>query len=207
MKIGAARYTLSALFHTIREGRPPRPHPTLSPENMKEGRIDMTPQETLREVAALRHSFHANQRLRLEFLASVSKLLRDYGIQASDELLGSLIVSVPEEVLNGHHNGNGAQASSERMSPPPDPPHSPDRVAVPPATGDRSAVPPASPGRTYPPPVSPDRSAQPPASADRSALPPSPATRSAVPPAPADRSAMPPAPADRSALPPRSPSE
>ena len=132
----------------------------------------MTPQETLREVAALRHSFHANQRLRLEFLASVSKLLRDYGVQASDELLSSLIVSVPEEVLNGHQNGNGAQASSERMSPPPDPPASPDRTAVPPATGDRSAFPPKSP--------------------DRSAAPPAPASRSAAPPAPAERTYPPP---------------
>lgn len=123
----------------------------------------MTPQETLREVAALRHSFHANQRLRLEFLASVSKLLRDYGVEASDELLASLILSVPEEVLNGHQNGNGAQASSEKSAPPPHPPDSPDRTALPPATADR----------TYSPPVSPDRTAEPPVPPPgRSALPP-----------------------------------
>lgn len=46
----------------------------------------MQTQETLQEIAALRHNFHVNHRLRLEFLGSLSKLFRDYGIQASDEL-------------------------------------------------------------------------------------------------------------------------
>ena len=147
----------------------------------------MTPQETLREVAALRHSFHANQRLRLEFLASVSKLLRDYGVEASDELLSSLILSVPEEVLNGQQNGHGAQASAERSAPPPYPPDSPDSVAAPPASGDRSALPPRSPDRTAEPPIPPPG-------------------RSAAPPAPAERAVPPPASPDSSALPPRSPS-
>jgi hypothetical protein len=58
----------------------------------------MERQETLREIAALRHNLHVNSRLRLEFLANISKLLRDYGISADDELLSSLILAVPEEL-------------------------------------------------------------------------------------------------------------
>jgi hypothetical protein len=58
----------------------------------------MERQEALREIAALRHNLHINSRLRLEFLASLSKLLREYGISADDELLSSLILAVPEEL-------------------------------------------------------------------------------------------------------------
>jgi hypothetical protein len=58
----------------------------------------MERQETLREIAALRHNLHINSRLRLEFLASLSKLLREYGISADDELLSSLILAVPAEL-------------------------------------------------------------------------------------------------------------
>ena len=142
----------------------------------------METQETLHQAAALRHSFHANHRLRLEFLGNLSKLLRDYGIETSDELLGSLVLSVPEEILTEHQNGNGnghqlAQATSDY----------------------RAAVPPSSPGRTSPPPVSPDRTAHPPDSPDRAAVPPK--SPSAVP--PKSPSAVPPR--SPSALPPKSP--
>lgn len=58
----------------------------------------MEREETLREIAALRHNLHINSRLRLEFLASLSKLLREYGISADDELLSSLILAVPGEL-------------------------------------------------------------------------------------------------------------
>src|SRR5690349_6314537 len=58
----------------------------------------MQREETLREIAALRHNLHINSRLRLEFLASISKLLRDYGITADDQLLGSLILAIPDEL-------------------------------------------------------------------------------------------------------------
>ena len=58
----------------------------------------MERQETLREVAALRHNLHINGRLRLEFLGGLSKLLREYGVTANDELSGSLILALPYEL-------------------------------------------------------------------------------------------------------------
>ena len=87
----------------------------------------MQNQESIGEIAALRHALHVNHRLRLEFLGGLSKLLREYGLQVSDELLGSLILSVPEEVLNGNgssrlgavgYSDSGEPASSPSPEPP-----------------------------------------------------------------------------------------
>jgi len=58
----------------------------------------MEKHKTLREVSALRHHLHINSGLRLEFLASIARLLREYGIKADDELLNSLILAVPDEL-------------------------------------------------------------------------------------------------------------
>jgi hypothetical protein len=195
LKNRGGMYKLSALFN-----RPKLYVLALNIDSFKQAKgvhNSMQTQETLQEVAALRHNFHVNHRLRLEFLGSLSKLFRDYGIQASDELLGSLVLSVPEEILSGPQNGNGnghhtAHASSD---------------------SEKTAVPPAAPGRTSPPPVSPDR-AMPPRSPDRTAVPPAAPGKTAVPPASPDRTAVPPAApgakpsppaAPGSALPPRSP--
>ena len=101
----------------------------------------MERQETLREIAALRHNLHVNNRLRLEFLANISKLLRDYGISADDELLSSLILAVPEELW----------AKEEPPMPPvaPMPPESPtpeDEPSMPPVSPDDDvAMPPVAP--------------------------------------------------------------
>jgi hypothetical protein len=95
----------------------------------------MERQEALREIAALRHNLHINSRLRLEFLANISKLLRDYGISADDELLSSLILAVPEELW----------AKDPPMPPiapmPPDAPAPPDA----PTPEDEPSMPPVSP--------------------------------------------------------------
>jgi len=91
----------------------------------------MQREETLREIAALRHSLHVNNRLRLEFLASISKLLRDYGITADDELLSSLILAVPDEL----------SAQSEA----PMPPTSPQEEPMPPTSPEEEPMPPEEP--------------------------------------------------------------
>src|SRR5205085_179814 len=91
----------------------------------------MQREETLREIAALRHNLHINNRLRLEFLASISKLLRDYGITADDELLGSLILAVPDE-LSAQDNA-------------PMPPASPDDEPMPPLAPEEEPMPPEAP--------------------------------------------------------------
>lgn len=68
---------------------------------------DLTAYEDLREIAALRHSFHIDGRLRLEFLSTVSRLLREYEVPVSNRLLSSLVLAVPDELAdgNGHENG------------------------------------------------------------------------------------------------------
>ena len=91
----------------------------------------MQREETLREIAALRHNLHVNNRLRLEFLASISKLLRDYGITADDELLSTLILAVPEEL----------SAQDEA----PMPPTSPDVEPMPPTAPEEEPMPPEAP--------------------------------------------------------------
>jgi hypothetical protein len=66
--------------------------------------------ENLREVAALRHSFHIDGRLRLEFLSTVSKLLREHEVPVSNRLLSSLVLAVSDELTN--ENGHDTYAHS-----------------------------------------------------------------------------------------------
>lgn len=92
---------------------------------------DITGFADLREVAALRHSFHIDGRLRLEFLSVVSKLLREHEVPVTNRLLSTLIVAVPDELSDGNgHEGNGHQMrasakkagrrpASRKRSPPP----------------------------------------------------------------------------------------
>ena len=92
---------------------------------------DITGFADLREVAALRHSFHIDGRLRLEFLSVVSKLLREHEVPVTNRLLSTLIVAVPDELSDGNgHEGNGhemrasakkagSRPASRKRSPPP----------------------------------------------------------------------------------------
>jgi hypothetical protein len=101
----------------------------------------MTALESVREAAQLRLRMHINSRLRLETLAALSKVFREHGEPIRDELLGSLVFAVPQELLGEAPpgNGNGVQAMAE-----------PGRPAIPPEPG-RPAIPP--PGRpSIPPP-------------------------------------------------------
>lgn len=100
--------------------------------------------EALREIAALRHNLHVNSSLRLEFLNSISRLLREYGISADDELLNSLILAVPEEL--------SAMSSDYTPTEPDMPPLQPDEP-MPPIAPEESPMPPLEPDM---PPVSPD---------------------------------------------------
>jgi len=80
----------------------------------------MNRQDKIREIAALRQAFHANDRLRLEFLGGFSKLLREYGISVGSELLRELIFSVPEETLSGAGPAsNGGDYGPQRAEKPP----------------------------------------------------------------------------------------
>lgn len=80
----------------------------------------MNTHESLREVANLRLRFQINNRLRLESLAALSKVLREHGEPVRDELLASLVFAIPEELL-GEGKPIKAQSSAELSYPrPPD---------------------------------------------------------------------------------------
>src|SRR6266545_1102571 len=55
-----------------------------------------------REVATLRLKFQMNNRLRLESLAALSRVFREYDEAISDDLLASLVFAVADEL---HTNG------------------------------------------------------------------------------------------------------
>lgn len=58
----------------------------------------MDTQQSLREVANLRLRFQMNQRLRLESLAALSKVFREYGEPIHDELLATIVPAIPDEL-------------------------------------------------------------------------------------------------------------
>ena len=63
----------------------------------------MDAQESMREVSGLRLRFQMNNRLRLESLAALSKVFREYGEPISDQLLSSVVLALPDEL-----QGNGS---------------------------------------------------------------------------------------------------
>lgn len=64
----------------------------------------------IREAAVLRHTFQIKKRLQLEFLAGLSKLLREHGVSAKDELLSSVVLAVPDEMMNGDRATSNGRA-------------------------------------------------------------------------------------------------
>jgi hypothetical protein len=50
------------------------------------------------EIGTVRTKFRTNARLRLEFLGKLSKLLREHGVQVSDELFASIVLAIPAEI-------------------------------------------------------------------------------------------------------------
>jgi hypothetical protein len=99
--------------------------------------------EDLREIAALRHSFHIDGRLRLEFLSVVSKLLREHQVPVSNRLLSSLTLAVADELSNGNGHGHVGleyvtQAATKKGPKPPHPPMPP----IPPGRKKKKSGPP-----------------------------------------------------------------
>src|ERR1041385_6252551 len=82
----------------------------------------MEPRESFRDVENLRFRFQMNNRLRLECLAAVSKVFRDFEEPIADDLLASIVFALPQELLTA--NGNGrihAYGYQETEKPPEDP--------------------------------------------------------------------------------------
>jgi hypothetical protein len=84
----------------------------------------MTPDERMMELAKLRFRLHTNGRLRLELLAAISRILREYQEPIKDEVLSSLVFAAPEELM-GEAAGSSKEATSRGLwnpSPHPIPP-------------------------------------------------------------------------------------
>ena len=77
----------------------------------------MTPQECLREAAGLRFRLQMNNRLRLESLAALSKVFRDFGEPIQDELLSSIVFAVPQELLVEYSAAGKASKSGKKLRP------------------------------------------------------------------------------------------
>ncbi len=53
-----------------------------------------------KEALHLRAKLKSTAKLNLEFKAALSKLLREYNVEISDELLSALVISTPDELGN-----------------------------------------------------------------------------------------------------------
>lgn len=108
----------------------------------------MTTEESLTEIAHLRLRFQMNNRLRLESLAALSKVFREHGEPIQDELLSSLVLAVPEELLGlsssiraeqpytpGEPSTPSQRPTTPGHPPPPRPPGRPPRPPVNPTPG------------------------------------------------------------------------
>jgi len=60
---------------------------------------------SLRDVENLRFRIQMNNRLRLECLAAVSRVFREFREPINDELLSSIVFALPQELISG--NGRG----------------------------------------------------------------------------------------------------
>jgi len=120
----------------------------------------MEPRESFRDVENLRFRFQMNNRLRLECLAAVSKVFRDFEEPIADDLLAGIVFALPEELVTANGNGNGhAYASGEQQ--PGVPPESPQQPTVPPESPKPPGVPPEYPKRPGIPPQQPNPPDQP----------------------------------------------
>ena len=115
----------------------------------------MEEREALRESENLRFRFQMNNRLRLESLAAVSKVFREFGEPISDDLLSSLVFAVPNELIASNGlgyvvgNGNLHAAPYDNPSGPPQP--GPDKPPEPPKPGPDKPPEPPKPGPSGPP--------------------------------------------------------
>jgi len=126
----------------------------------------MTTQESLREAARLRLRVQMNNRLRLESIAAISKVFREFGEPIKDELLASVVFAVPAELMGEYDPMNAtvgrsrqvAAARSQRTGKPSAPPKGPmGKPSAPPKgpTGKPSAPPKGPTGKPSAPPKGP----------------------------------------------------
>lgn len=115
----------------------------------------MEQRQTFREVENLRFRFQMNNRLRLECLAAVSRVFRDFEEPIADDLLASIVFALPQELASANGNGHAYGTAGEQAGGPsvelkvPIPPDQP-KPGVPPG-GPKPGVPPDGPKPGIPP--------------------------------------------------------
>ena len=134
----------------------------------------MAARESLREVENLRFRFQMNNRLRLECLAAVSKVFREFDEPISDELLSGVVFALPGELVSNTGGfatmEQAAALPPEKPGLPPNQPWKPDKSDKPDKPKEKPGLPPESPAL---PPESPaPQPALPPESPARPGLPP-----------------------------------
>lgn len=123
----------------------------------------MEARESLREVENLRFRFQMNNRLRLECLAAVSRVFREFGEPIKDELLSSLVFALPQELVSS--NGRGLAPVAQASALPPQGPGvdiPPEQPGIPPQgpekePDEKPALPPDSPLQPALPPEQPSQ--------------------------------------------------
>lgn len=93
----------------------------------------MAARESLQEVENLRFRFQMNNRLRLEFLAAVSKVFRELGEPISDRLLSAIVFALPEELMSSNVGGFATMEQAAALPPEaPGKPMQPEKPGLPP---------------------------------------------------------------------------
>src|SRR6266849_6634304 len=103
--------------------------------------------ESLLDVENLRFRVQMNNRLRLECLAAVSKVFREFGEPMKDELLSSIVFALPQELISS--NGHGFARVELEAAQPGNPPGRPEKEKP---EKDKPGLPPGHPEPGLPPP-------------------------------------------------------
>jgi hypothetical protein len=86
----------------------------------------MTHEEVLREAAKLRLRLRVNNRLRLESLAAISRVFREFQEPITDDLLSRLTLAVPGELPGeGYRQTTSRQMAIDKEIPPDEQPEEP----------------------------------------------------------------------------------
>jgi len=107
----------------------------------------MNARESLLDVENLRFRVQMNNRLRLECLAAVSKVFREFGEPLKDELLSSIVFALPQELISS--NGHGFARGELEAAQPGNPPGKPDKEKP---EKEKPGLPPGHPEPGLPPP-------------------------------------------------------
>jgi hypothetical protein len=107
----------------------------------------MNARESLLDVENLRFRVQMNNRLRLECLAAVSKVFREFGEPMKDELLSSIVFALPQELISS--NGHGFARVELEAAQPGNPPGKPEREKP---DKEKPGLPPGHPEPGLPPP-------------------------------------------------------